>query len=305
MKKFVPAVVATAVSLLLAACGGGQGPTAPAAAPGTSGQPTPSTGPFDHVVLVVEENEGAEDVIGNPAMPYLNRLASQYGLATEYYANTHPSIGNYFMLTVGRIVTNSDTYSGIVTDDNIVRQLLAAGKTWKSYAEDLPSVGYTGGDTGRYARRHNVFALLSDVVNSPTQVRNLVPFTQFSADLSASALPNYSFVVPNLCNDGHDCPLEIADGWLQSNIGQLFASSQFQRDGLLIIVFDEATDRDQRRGGGRVAWIAASAKSKRAYRSANVYQHESTLRLTAESLGLTTAPNLASTAASMGEFFTY
>lgn len=306
MKKFALILAGTAISLLLATCGRG-GPTSPTTPvpPGNSGQPAPPTGPFGHVVLVVEENEGAEEVIGNPAMPYLNGLASQYGLATEYYANTHPSIGNYFMLTVGKVVTNSDTYSGIVADDNIVRQLLAAGKTWKSYAEDLPSVGYTGGDTGLYARRHNVFALLADVVNSPTQVRNLVPFSQFSSDLSANALPNYSFVVPNLCNDGHDCPLDAADGWLQANMGMLFANSTFQRDGLLIIVFDEATDRDQRRGGGRVAWIAASTKSKRAYRSATVYQHESTLRLTAEALGLTAFPNLAGSAPSMAEFFTY
>ena len=81
-------------------------------------------------------------------MPYLNSLAQRYGLATQYYANTHPSIGNYFELATGQIITNNDSYSTIVTVDNIVRRLLAAGKTWKSYAEDLPSVGYTGGDVG-------------------------------------------------------------------------------------------------------------------------------------------------------------
>src|SRR2546430_11458195 len=81
-------------------------------------------------------------------MPYLNGLAQQYGLATQYYANTHPSIGNYFELATGQIITNNDSYSTIVTVDNIVRELLAAGKTWKSYAEDLPSGGYLGGDTG-------------------------------------------------------------------------------------------------------------------------------------------------------------
>src|SRR2546430_12411858 len=97
-------------------------------------------------------------------MPYLNRLAEEYGLATQYYANPHPSIGNYFMLTVGDTVTNKDDFSGLVTDDTIVRQLLAAGKTWKSYAEDLPSIGYTGDGPGLYARRHNPLSYLSDVV---------------------------------------------------------------------------------------------------------------------------------------------
>src|SRR5207249_7875828 len=114
---------------------------------------------FNHVYIVVEENTDYTSVIGSSSMPYLNGLAQQYGLATQYYANTHPSIGNYFMMTVGKIITNDDNYSSVVSDDNVVRQLLAAGKTWKAYAEDLPSVGYTGGDVGNYARKHNVIAL--------------------------------------------------------------------------------------------------------------------------------------------------
>ncbi len=265
----------------------------------------PSTGPFSHVFVVVEENRDQADVIGHPDMPYLNSLATQYGLATQYYADTHPSIGNYFMLTVGNIVTNNDSYSGIVSDDNIVRQLVAAGKTWKSYAEDLPAVGYTGGDTGRYARRHNVLALLSDVAGSASQAARLVPFTQFFTDLATGALPNYAFIVPNLCNDGHDCPVATADAWLQMNIAPLVGSLDFQQSGLLIIVYDEATDADTTHGGGRVAWVAVSGRSKRRYRSTMFYQHESTLRLTAQALGLAVFPNRAAFAPDMSEFFIF
>jgi len=68
---------------------------------------------------VVEENHSYWQVIGNSAMPYLNSLASQYGLATRYYANVHPSIGNYFMLTDGQIETVNDAFSGTVSHDNI------------------------------------------------------------------------------------------------------------------------------------------------------------------------------------------
>jgi hypothetical protein len=98
----------------------------------------------NHVFLLVEENHSYSSVIGSSSMPYLNSLASKYGLATQYYANTHPSIGNYFMLTAGAIITNNDSFCSTITNDNIVRHLLTAGKTWKSYAESLPSVGYTG-----------------------------------------------------------------------------------------------------------------------------------------------------------------
>ena len=58
-----------------------------------------------HVFIVTEENHDYASVIGSSSMPYLNGLAQQYGLATQYYANTHPSIGNYFMMTVGDTVT--------------------------------------------------------------------------------------------------------------------------------------------------------------------------------------------------------
>src|SRR5207249_2705878 len=64
-----------------------------------------------HVFIVTEENQDYAAVIGSPSMPYLNSLAQQHGLANQYYANTHPSIGNYFMLATGQIITNDDSYS--------------------------------------------------------------------------------------------------------------------------------------------------------------------------------------------------
>ena len=128
--------------------------------------------PFaSHVFVVVEENHSYSSVVNNASMPYLNSLIRRYGLATQYYADTHPSIGNYFMLTVGKVVTNNDAFSALVTEDNIVRELVRSGKTWRSYAEGLPSVGYVGNGPGRYARKHNPFSYLSDVVSDSTQRR--------------------------------------------------------------------------------------------------------------------------------------
>ena len=280
--------------LLMMAC---KGTESVAPNPGGGG----SVPPMGHVIVVVEENTDYSSVIGSSSMPYLNGLAQQYALATQYYAVTHPSIGNYFMMTVGKIITNDDSYSTVVSDDNIVRHLLAAGKTWKSYAEDLPSVGYTGGDVGNYARKHNVIALLSDVVNDSAQRNNLVPFTQFATDLAGGHLPAYSFVAPNLCNDAHDCSLATADQWLQTNIDPLVKNATFQQDGLLVIVFDEAGS-DNTNGGGHVPCVIVSPKAKRGYEGAGVYEHQSLLRLTAEALGVT-PPNAAATAPDMGEFF--
>ena len=254
---------------------------------------------FEHVFVLVEENKNYASVMGNQAMPY---LTEQYGLATRYYANTHPSIGNYFMLTVGDTITNNDEFSGVVTENNIVRELVAAGKTWKSYAEDLPSIGYTGDGPKLYARRHNPLSYLSDVVNDSVQRQRLVPFSQLATDVADHTLPNYGFIVPNLCHDAHSCSLDSADQWLRTHVPPLIASPQFEKDGLLIIVFDESDD-DTTGGGGRIVWVGVSPKAKRGYRSATRYQHESTLRLAAEALGLTKFPAAAATAPSMAEFF--
>jgi phosphatidylinositol-3-phosphatase len=258
---------------------------------------------FGHIILLVEENHSYSEVIGNTSMPYLNSLAAQYGLATQYFANAHPSIGDYFMLTTGQLVTTDDAFAGTVDVDNIVRELISVGKTWKSYAESIPSTGYTGGDSYPYARRHNPFSYFSDVVNDSSQADNLVSMTQFQADLANEELPDFSFIVPNLLDDAHDGSLQVADAWLQQNIEPLISSSTFQKDGLLVIVFDEANTNDSTDGGGRVAALILSPKTKQGYRSTTFYQHQSTLRLILQGLEVTAYPDAASSAPAMGEFF--
>jgi acid phosphatase len=286
---------------------------------GTAGRapvPTnPPQTPASHVVVVLFENASFSNVIGSSSMPFLNSLATQFSVANNYFADAHPSIPNYFMLTAGQIVTFDDNFSGTVSDDNIVRELNNAGKSWKVYAESLPSVGYLGNDVPPYLRHHNPFVFFSDVVNSPTQQQNVVPFTQFSTDLGGGSLPSYSFVVPNEFDDAHSCPasnpgcttadlLSAADRWLQSNIGPLLNNSSFSAGGLLVIVFDESALFDVQNGGGHVAMVLAGPIVKRGFRSTTMYQHESTLRMTLKRLGVVTFPGASSSAPDMDEFFT-
>lgn len=269
----------------------------------TSGSSTTGTIPSSsHVFVVVEENHSYSQVIGSSSMPYLNSLATKYGLATQYYANTHPSIGNYFMMAAGQTITNNDSYCSTLTNDNIVRHLLYAGKTWKAYAESLPSVGYTGCGSGYYVKRHNPLAYFSDVANS-SQKYNLVPFTQFSKDLTNNNLPNFSFIVPNLIHDGHDGSLSTADAWLKTNIAPLISSATFQRDGILIIVFDESVNSDSAHGGGHIACVVIGPKVKLGVRSTTLYQHQNMLKTVMKALGLSSYPGAASSAAGMTDFF--
>jgi len=269
---------------------------------------------FGHVIVVVEENQSYSSIVGSAAMPYLNGLANQYGLATNFYGNTHPSIGNYFMMTTGEVVTNDNSFSCPVSVDNIVRRFAAAGKTWKVYAESLPSVGYTGNDVYPYSKHHNPFVYFTDVLNSSTQQQNVVPLTQFTADVNSGSLPHLSFVVPNMQNNMHDCPagmpsctlndiLANGDRWLQANIAPLISSPAFQQDGLLIITFDEADKSDPTNGGGKIATVVVSPRSKPAYRSSTFYQHENLLRTGLAALGMNTFLGASKYVGDMGEFF--
>ncbi len=209
------------------------------------------------------------------------------------------------MMTSGQIITNNDSYvppSGGVNVDNVVRQLLLAGKTWKAYEEDMPSPCFLGSSSGNYARRHDPLSYYSDVMGSTVQCQNLVPFTQFAIDLANNQLPDYSFITPNLCNDAHNCSLTTADNWLKKNIAPLIASATFQ-DGLLVVLFDESGS-DNTHGGGRVYWMAIGPKVKSGYQSTfSYYQHQSTERLSLEALGLKSFPGAGATAPSMAEFF--
>ncbi|MGO8794638.1 MAG: alkaline phosphatase family protein [Candidatus Sulfotelmatobacter sp.] len=310
-------VCAIAATVLQAGCGGGSGGSTSPSGTGTGASTALSIPQFQHVFVIVEENHSYSDVMGNASMPYLNSLASANASATQYYADAHPSLPNYFMLTVGAgtPITGSagDSYDGVVTQDNVVRALTAAGKTWKCYAESIPSIGYLGNDVPPYLQHHNPFVYLSDVQGDAAQANNIVPFTQLATDIRNNTLPDYGFIVPNIYDDAHNCPVGMstctndqmlapADNWLSTNIAPLLASAGF-KNSLLIITFDESEDSDSEHGGGHVPAILISPSVKAGYQSTTFYQHESTLRVMMKGLGVTDLPGAAATAPDMSEFF--
>lgn len=276
-----------------------------------------TTPPLGHVIVVAMENHSYSDVVGSSSMPYYNSLINQYGLTQNFYGNIHGSFPNYAMLTTGELITTAGW--GLPNDfpisiDNLVRELSAAGKTWRVYAENLPSAGYTGGDSYPYVKRHNPFVYMTDVLNSSAQAANIVPFSpQFANDVASNTLPNFSFVIPNAENDSEDCPgggsscadstkLSSADQWLQTNIGPLLSNPDFQKDGLLIIWWDEGNASDTANGGGRLAVTLVGPTIKPGFRSTTMYRHENVLRTIAEGLGLG-FPGASIYVPSMAEFF--
>ncbi len=310
-RSILGAVVVTLLWAGVIACGGVASSSSDSGNNNKGGGVAAST----HVVVVVLENKSYNDVIGSASMPYLNSLAQQYAVATNFYANAHPSLANYFMLTVGDTVTTvGDAFGGTVNEDNIVRELTAAGKTWKSYAQSLPSVGFLDTGTPPYARNHNPFTYFAEVQGDAAQQQNIVPIEQLATDLTNNALPDYAFLVPDNQHNSHDCPpgmnscgaedtLKASDDWLQETVQPLLQSAAFQQSGILVITWDESGTDDTAHGGGHVAAIIVGPKVKRAYQSTTFYQHQSVLRMTLKQLGVTTYPNAAANAPDMDEFF--
>jgi len=303
--------LAMIVTGVTAGCGSGHSGMGNGNGNGTNPQPFGVTS--DHVFVVVLENHGFAQVNGSPAMPYLNSLAAQHALATNYFADTHPSIGNYFMLTTGALESNDDAFTGVVTDNNIVRILSAEGKTWKTYAESIPATAYLGPDSGIYVKHHNPFTYFSDVMNSPSQAANIVPFSQLSADLGAGTLPSFGFIIPNDQDNAHDCPggaatcpdtdkLTAADNWLKANINPLITSPKFGNS-VLIIVWDESVQSDLANIGGQVSMVMVGPQVKTGFKSTTFFDHRATLRVALSLLGATELPNGAAFANSMREFF--
>jgi hypothetical protein len=246
--------------------------------------PAPSSLPaFSHIFTIVMENEESSSVVGNPSAPYINGLASRYGLATNYYAASHPSLPNYLALTAGSTFgISSDCTTCYVAAANIADQVEASGRSWRAYMEDMPAPCYLGAWSGNYAMKHDPFMYYTDIRNNPARcAAHVVPFTQFSSDLNSGHIPNYVFITPNMCNDMHDCPVSTGDGWLQSVVPSITSSAAFQNGGVLFITWDEGASGAGCCGdswGGRVATLVISPLGIGGYRSGAAENHYSLLR---------------------------
>jgi acid phosphatase len=275
------AVAAAAATAALGACGGA--PATPATRSATAARSVSS-----HVVTIVLENKEANQVIGSRDAPYLNRLARRYGLATASYGIRHPSLPNYLALTSGSTHgIASDCTDCHVGARNVADQLDAAKRSWKAYMEDMPKPCFTGASAGGYAKKHNPFAYYDDIVADPARCARMVPLTQLAADLRNGALPAYSLIAPNLCNDTHDCPVGAGDRFLAGVVPGLLRG--LGPHGILIVTYDEGTSDAGCCGtarGGRIATVVAGPDVRRGARMAQPVDHYGVLRTTEDALGL-------------------
>jgi phospholipase C len=266
-------VLVAAVLLLLLAVAG-----ATASTGGTS-----SKLGFRHVILVVFENHEADDVFGDSDAPTFNSLASRYARIANYTAVTHPSLPNYLALVSGSTQGIDSDCTGCVVDGrSLADTVQAAGKTWKTYADGLPSVGFTGASSGRYAKKHVPFLYFRRNL-TPARLRKVVPLTRFAPDLRRKKLPSFSLVVPDLCHDMHDCSVSTGDAWLRRFMKPLLRGAALQGS-VVFVVFDEGTTDDG--GGGHVAALAVGPLVRPHARTDAPINHYGLLRTIEKGLGL-------------------
>jgi len=227
-----------------------------------------STVSYDHVVWIMLENVGYS-VIGSSSAPYLNSLADDCGLATNYLAVSHPSLSNYVALTSGSI-------QGITDDGEPSTHLLRVaslfselGENWRTYAESMPTA-CDRVTSGEYAARHNPAVYYLPIASACE--REDVPL-KLPMNLNSA----FTMVVPNICNDMHSCPVSTGDDWLRRYVPMILASAQYQSGSLaLFITFDE----NDNQAVNQVPTIVIAPSVPRGERVADAFTHYSLLRTT-------------------------
>jgi hypothetical protein len=239
----------------------------------------PAVPSFDRIVVVFFENKERTQVLGKA--PTFTRYAAEYANLTRYSGVTHPSLPNYIAFVSGSlqgIRTNCTTCR--VSARSLADTIESSGRSWKTYAEGLPRPGYLGAVSGRYAKKHNPFVYFRSVALSPARRARVVPFTHFWRDLRAGALPNFSLIVPDMCNSMHDCPVRVGDAWLRRLLPGLIELPNT----VVFVLFDEGTSAV--RGGGHIAALALGSAVRPRSRFTAVTDHYGALRTIEEAWGL-------------------
>jgi phospholipase C len=253
---------------------------------------------YQHVVWIWMENHSFSDIIGNKSQaPYINSLAAECGLATNYHNTTHPSLPNYLAATSGLAQAQLPILSFLDCNVSLVCRTSAAslfgqGETWRAYQESMPS-NCDKSNSGEYAVRHNPAPYYTSLSGCTSHD---VPYSQLTADLAGNALPAFSFITPNLIHDMHDGTIAQGNAWLASHLPAILDSRQYQTGTTVVfITWDEGSggypvedcdDSTTTDTSCRVATIVISPTTPAGTQSGTFFSHYSLLDTTEQLLRL-------------------
>ncbi len=258
---------------------------------------------FQHVFVIMMENTGYNNLIGNRNAPWINSTAAQFGLATQYTGVSHPSQPNYIAATSGSTNGVLDDKDVTIDVPNIVDQVEAGRRTWKAYMQSISlcttKLQHACGNQ-LYERKHNPFVSYLDVQSSASRMANIVDFGQLDSDLASGDVANYVWISPDQCNDMHgraapatdpcnfgDIPGLIAtgDAFLFSTVSKIMASPAWNGNSVIFVTWDESDFPfadvsgccDAVPGGGHVVTLVISHSDHAARTSSLAYNHYSML----------------------------
>ena len=312
-------VAASALAALIATAGFGLSTagaavsheTAMAAGTGPCGTKPVGSVHYTHVIWVWMENHSYSTIIGpTTGAPYINALARECGLATNYHNISHPSLPNYVGATAGLglagIAQFTSDCNPSASCSTAAKSIFGQGETWKAYEESMPS-NCAPANSGEYAVRHNPPPYFTTLTGCSTFD---VPYPQLATDLSSGHLPAFSFVTPNLIDDMHDGTIADGNAWLSSNLPVIFNSSEYKGGTTAVFVtWDEGEGgvsnncaRNTTDIGCHVATLVISPSTLVGTKSHALFNHYSLLRTAEDLLGLPEL-GLAKTNASMALAF--
>jgi hypothetical protein len=274
----------------------------------------PSQFTASHVIIILLENKNGSELLGNKDAPYINKvLIPNYSIAERYYAVGHPSLPNYIAITSGTTfsITNNEYPVESLPYKNLVDLFSEHNITWKAYMESMPSnqkgscnneLSNAAGGVYGYFTKHNPFVYYMDIMSNLTRCNRIVPLTQFSIDLANDQLPEFSFIAPNILDEGHTTPLNMAscapsgttmqcaDNWLGGFLPQVINNPTFTNT-IIFITWDESdklgnqtTDTNP---NYNVPLIVVSPHSKKGFAdNTTVYSHYSLLATVEKIYGL-------------------
>jgi hypothetical protein len=260
----------------------------PISPPALAGNAAGAPGRGSHTVVIVLENREFDEVVGSPEAPYFNKLTERGALATRFYGLLHPSMPNYLGLLAGSTfgITENCTEC-LASGPNLATQLASADISWRAYMGAMPTPCYTGPDLGEYVKRHNPFTYFPSITTRPRLCNRVVPESALPKDLSGGLLPEFAWISPGLCEDGHDCATSAADTYLRHRVPEILR--RLGPDGILAITYDEGNSDAGCCGvafGGRIATMLIGPDVRADIRLRRPFTHYSLLASIEDRFGL-------------------
>ena len=296
----------------------------PAAAASSSSAVSSAAKPvprLNHVFLIMEENNGFTDVIGNRAAPNLNALASKFGLATDYFGISDPSETNYVALLGGATfgINSDDAYwKNKIHAASLISQLDHAGISWKAYLQGLPHPDYQGicypakcngapDSDPLYVSKHVGIQNFTTSLN-PYDWSRQVLIGRLARDLRTGGVPRFSYLIPDECHDMHGDPpycldsgnifdpqnqhlVAMGDAYLGHLVSEITGARFWAKgNNAIVVTFDNGDDTkgccDANPGGGQIATVVITSHGPRGLKDPQPANHYSLLSTLQRTFGL-------------------